>query len=102
MIELFGYLGKATNNVAEYTALIKALETARTKGADEVEIVSDSELVVRQMLGEYRVKNPDLIRLHLQAQQLRRSFRQFSIRHVMRAENKIADRLANLAVDSHG
>lgn len=72
---------------------------AEQEGATEVEIVSDSELLVRQMLGEYKVKHPNLIPLHGKAKSLSRQFRRFSIRHTLRAGNKAADRLANLAVD---
>lgn len=99
-IESWGYLGITTNNVAEYAGLLAALEVAQQQGSTELEVVSDSQLLVRQMLGEYRVKHPNLIPLFAKAQQLRRQFRAFRIRHVLRAENKDADRLANRAVDS--
>lgn len=96
----WGFLGATTNNVAEYAGLLEALRIAKLRGATGVEIVSDSQLLVRQMLGEYRVKHPNLVPLFLEAQQLRRHFRRFEIRHVLRAENKEADRLANRAVDA--
>jgi ribonuclease HI len=99
IIEICGYLGVTTNNVAEYTGLIEALSAAREEGATEVEIVSDSLLLVNQMLGKFRVKHANLIPLHQQARKLAGEFRRFSIRHTMRAGNKEADRLANLAVD---
>lgn len=99
VIEISGYLGKATNNVAEYAGLLDALETAAADGADEVEIVSDSELLVKQMLGVYRVKHPNLVPMFAKAKGLTRRFRRFSIRHTLRAGNKDADRLANRAVD---
>ncbi len=99
VIEISGYLGRATNNVAEYAGLIEALETAVSEGALEVEIVSDSELLVKQMLGVYRVKHPNLVPMYQQAKALVRRFRSFSIRHTLRAGNKDADRLANRAVD---
>jgi ribonuclease HI len=99
IIEICGYLGTTTNNVAEYAGLLEALATAQSEGATEVEIVSDSLLLVQQMLGKYRVKHPNLVPLHQKARQLTRSFRRFSIRHTLRAGNKDADRLANLAVD---
>jgi ribonuclease HI len=99
IIEIAGYLGKATNNVAEYAGLLEALETAQAEGATEVEIVSDSELLVKQMLGVYRVKHPNLIPMFEKAKSMTRTFRRFSIRHTLRAGNKDADRLANLAVD---
>lgn len=99
IIEICGYLGRATNNVAEYAGLVEALAVAKDEGADEVEIVSDSELLVKQMLGVYRVKHPNLVPMHAKAKTLTRGFRRFSIRHTLRAGNKDADRLANLAVD---
>lgn len=98
-IEISGYLGTTTNNVAEYEGLLEALRAAADEGATELEIVSDSELLVKQILGVYRVKHPNLIPLHDAAKQLARRFRRFSIRHTLRAGNKDADRLANLAVD---
>lgn len=100
IIEAFGYLGETTNNVAEYSGLISALEIALQENVTQIEIVSDSQLLVRQMLGEYRVKHPNLTPLFLKAIQLARRFRKFEIRHTPRAGNKDADRLANLAIDS--
>jgi ribonuclease HI len=99
IIELCGFLGTTTNNVAEYTGLIEALLTAKQEGATELEVISDSLLLVNQMLGKYRVKHPNLIPLYNKAVRLTREFRRFSIRHTLRAGNKEADRLANLAVD---
>lgn len=99
IIEIAGYLGTTTNNVAEYSGLLEALETAKAEGASEVEIVSDSELMVKQMLGQYRVKHPNLIPLFVRARTMARQFGRFSIRHTLRAGNKDADRLANEAVD---
>ena len=99
VIEIAGYLGRTTNNVAEYAGLLEALETAQLIGAREVEIVSDSELLVKQMLGVYRVRHPNLVPMHQKAKTLVRAFSRFSIRHTLRAGNKDADRLANLAVD---
>ena len=99
IIEISGFLGTTTNNVAEYSGLLEALATAEAEGADEVEIVSDSELLVKQMLGAYRVKHPNLIPMHQQAKAMTRKFARFSIRHTLRAGNKEADRLANAAVD---
>ena len=93
------FLGRATNNVAEYHGLLKALDAARRLGADEVSIRSDSELMVRQMNGEYRVKNAGLKPLFEQASGAARSFRKFDIRHVRRQQNVDADRLANQAMD---
>ena len=99
IIEICGYLGKTTNNVAEYSGLLEALTVAHAEGASEVEIVSDSELLVKQMLGVYRVKHPYLSPMHAQAKAMVRRFKRFSIRHTLRAGNKDADRLANRAVD---
>ena len=99
VIEVSGYLGHTTNNVAEYAGLIDALTVAVAEGAKEVEIISDSELLVKQMLGQYRVKHPNLVPMHAEAKALVRRFARFSIRHTLRAGNKDADRLANRAVD---
>jgi probable phosphoglycerate mutase len=98
--ELYGYLGKATNNVAEYQALIHALKYALDRGAERVKLFSDSELVVRQMAGRYRVKHPDMVPLHRQAAALRSRFREATLEHVRRENNRDADRLANLALDT--
>ena len=92
-------LGTATNNIAEYTALIRALEEAKALGADEVEAMSDSLLLVKQMAGEYRVKHPNLKPLHAKARALARGFARFAFTHVPREENREADRLANQALD---
>jgi ribonuclease HI len=99
IIEIGGYLGKTTNNVAEYAGLLEALTVAEAEGANEVEIVSDSELLVKQMLGVYKVRHPNLVPLHAKAKEMARRFSRFSIRHTLRAGNKDADRLANIAVD---
>ena len=99
IIEVAGFLGHTTNNVAEYSGLLEALSVAHEEGATEVEIVSDSELLVKQMLGVYKVRHPNLIPLHQKAKEMARRFGRFSIRHTLRAGNKDADRLANLAVD---
>ena len=93
------FIGKATNNVAEYTGLVEALQAARKLNADDVEIISDSELLVRQMNGQYRVKNSGLKPLFDKACMLKRDFRTFSIRHVRREENTAADKLVNQAID---
>jgi ribonuclease HI len=99
ILSVSGFLGTATNNVAEYAGLIDALALAQEEGATEVEIVSDSLLLVNQMLGKFRVKHSNLIPLYEKAQRMVRRFRRFTIRHTLRAGNKEADRLANLAVD---
>ena len=92
-------IGVATNNVAEYSALLAGLEKVAEMGADEVEVVSDSELLVRQMLGQYRVKNAGLQPLFLQAKQRAAVFARFTIRHAGREHNAKADGLVNLALD---
>jgi len=99
IIEVCGFLGHATNNVAEYAGLVDALTVAHEEGATDVEIVSDSELLVKQMLGIYKVRHPNLIPMYQQAKGMARRFQRFAIRHTLRAGNKDADRLANRAVD---
>jgi ribonuclease HI len=99
IIEVCGFLGHQTNNVAEYSGLLEALAVAHEEGATEVEIVSDSELLVKQMLGVYKVRHPNLIPLYEKAKAMARRFGRFRIRHTLRAGNKDADRLANRAVD---
>lgn len=99
IIEACGFLGRTTNNVAEYAGLLEALSLAQQEGAREVEIISDSLLLVNQMLGLYRVKHENLRPLFLKAISMARTFDRFSIRHTLRAGNKDADRLANRAVD---
>ena len=93
------YLGEATNNVAEYNALLAALETAGKLGATEVTVISDSQLLVRQMSGEYRVKNQGLLPLFREAKRLTRKFSSCLITHVRREENKLADKMVNMALD---
>jgi ribonuclease HI len=97
--EIGEYLGQATNNVAEYRALIRGLERARAAGARRVLVYSDSELMVRQMNGQYRVRNEGLAPLHRQATLLARSFERVDIVHVARERNRRADALANRAID---
>jgi len=99
---LFGYLGKATNNVAEYQALLHGLRFALDRGARAVEVFSDSELLVRQLEGRYRVKNAGLVPLHREAQSLLARFDKRSVAHVRREQNREADALANRAVDEKG
>ena len=93
------YLGHATNNVAEYRGLLIGLETARSLGADEVEVVSDSQLLVRQMTGEYRVRNEGLKPLFEEAGTLAAGLSRFAIRHVRREENTDADGLVKQATN---
>jgi ribonuclease HI len=97
--ELYGYLGRASNNVAEYQALIHALKYALARGAARVNVFSDSELVVRQISGQYRVKHPDMLPLYREAKSLLLRLGQASLSHVRREQNKDADRLANQALD---
>lgn len=97
--EYGAYIGQATNNAAEYTALIKGLEIASDLGASEVGVMSDSELIVRQMTGVYQVKNTALRPLYQEARKRAQAFSRFSIRHVPRTENKNADRLANEGIE---
>ncbi len=97
--EMHKFLGIATNNVAEYTGLIIGLEKAVDLGFQHVEVRMDSELIVRQMMGQYRVKNPGLIPLFMKARKLADKFTEFRIVHVPRELNKHADRLANQAMD---
>jgi ribonuclease HI len=97
--ELFGYLGRASNNVAEYQALLHALRWARGQGARAVRVFSDSELVVKQINGQYRVKHPDMVPLHREAAALLRQFDSATVSHVRREHNRDADRLANQALD---
>jgi ribonuclease HI len=99
LVTLGRFIGRATNNVAEYRALICAMEQARSLGAKKVIIRGDSELIVRQMLGQYRVKNPDLKELYDEAQSLIHEFEDAKIEHNLRHKNELADKLANLAMD---
>jgi ribonuclease HI len=93
------YLGHQTNNVAEYQGLIGALEYAVEHGPKALKVISDSELLVKQIRGDYKVKNPTLQDLHGRARQLIRQLDWFSIQHVLRGKNAEADRLANEAMD---
>ena len=94
------FLGTTTNNVAEYEALVLGLEIARDRGISDLVVYSDSELLVRQMNGIYRVKHPNIKPLFERATALRASFSSLDVRHVPRAENAHADELANLAMDA--
>jgi ribonuclease HI len=94
------YIGVATNNVAEYRALLLGLERARSLGAREVALVNDSQLVARQLTGEYRVKKPDLRPLHELALAALSEFDRWTVRSVPREQNEIADELVNEAIDA--
>ncbi len=98
--EIGEFLGRATNNVAEYRALIRALQEARARGADEIEVRSDSDLLVRQINGSYRVRSPHLAPLHHEAQELLNAFRRWRVVFVPRSANATADALANQAIDA--
>jgi len=93
-------IGHATNNVAEYRALLLGLDRAQARGARDVELVCDSELVVRQVSGEYKVKDEVLHRLHKQVIRALAELDSWSIRHVRREENVAADDLVNAALDA--
>ena len=95
----FRYLGTATNNKAEYLALIDGLQKVSEWSPDKLEVCMDSELVVKQLLGQYKVRDSELLRLHRQADKLLRGFPKFSVRHVPREKNRGADALANRAID---
>ena len=97
--ELAEPIGVATNNVAEYRAVLRALERARELRASEVEIIGDSELVARQLTGVYKVKHPALKPLYEQALAALRGFDAWSVRTVPRAQNARADELVNAALD---
>ena len=93
-------IGTATNNVAEYRALVAGLARAVEAGVDELEVVSDSELLVKQMRGEYRVKNAALRELSLEAARLARQLGKVTYTAVRREHNELADRLVNEALDA--
>ncbi len=97
--ELSRYLGRQTNNYAEYSGLIAALEYALEHGYDSLRVISDSELMVRQMKGIYKVRNANLLSLYEKARALSRKLKSFEIGHVLRGKNRDADRLANEAMD---
>jgi len=94
-------IGSATNNVAEYRALIRGIELAAQHGATELELRGDSELVVKQIRGEYKVKDPGLKPLHAEARQALSAFSEWSFDHVRREQNAEADALVNQALDAH-
>ena len=94
------WIGTTTNNVAEYRALLLGLERARARGAKRVEVIGDSELIARQVRGEYKVKDQGLRPLHAEVLAALGGFERWSIRNVPREENAEADRLVNVALDS--
>ena len=97
--EIAHYLGHSTNNVAEYSALLAALEYALSHRYRAVKILSDSELLVRQMRGEYKVRNAALMELYQKAKAMIRELDWFQVQHIPREQNREADRLANIAMD---
>lgn len=97
--ELYKFIGETTNNIAEYNALLYGLEEALIMKADRVNVHLDSELVVRQLNGEYRVKDPEIKILFDRAFHILKSFKGFEVKHVDRSENKEADKLANKAIN---
>ena len=102
LAELGEYLGIQTNNVAEYSGLVAALDWAAQQGLTSLKVLSDSELLVRQMRGQYKVKHPALRELFDRAQAKTRKLQQFAIEHVRREANRDADRMVNQVLDSHG
>jgi ribonuclease HI len=95
-------IGRATNNVAEYRAMLLGIELAAEHGASALELVGDSELVVRQLEGRYKVKDPTMRRLHGEVTEALERFDSWTIRHVRRESNADADRLVNEALDGEG
>ncbi len=95
------YLGELTNNQAEYRALLLGLQAAIDNGVHELDVRMDSELIVKQMKGEYKVKHPDMKALHAQARQLVAKFGTISFHHIRREMNSDADALVNQAIDAH-
>ena len=99
--EVGTYLGVTTNNVAEWTGLLTGLEAALELGVDDLTVRLDSELVVKQISGAYRVKHAGLIPLHAKAKSLLRKFAHVDVQHVRRKENAAADALVNQVLDAH-
>lgn len=99
--EISDYIGETTNNQAEYMALIRGLEEALDMGQKNAEVFSDSELLVKQINGEYKIKNKSLVPLFNEARSLISRFNQFKIYHTPREENELADKLANQGIDEH-
>lgn len=97
-IEIAEHIGTATNNIAEYSALMRALREARSLGADEVEVYMDSELAVKQVKGQYKVKNEGLKPIYTEVIKLLKSFKKHKIRHVPREKNTLADKLSKRGV----
>jgi ribonuclease HI len=100
--EIGVFLGVATNNVAEWTALLAGLKAAVARGVDDITVRMDSELVVKQLSGAYRVKHPGLIPLHAEAKALLRRFAHVDVAHVRRKDNAAADAVVNQVLDAQG
>lgn len=100
--EIAQFLGHATNNVAEWTAVELALERALAEGASHVDLRMDSQLVARQIIGMYRVKHPDLQPIHRRVMVMLEKLAGYTVGHVPRERNKEADRLSNVAIDGPG
>ena len=99
--EISEYIGETTNNQAEYKAMLAGMEKAKALDAEELICYLDSELVVKQMKREYKVKNKDLALLFIRAYNLSQGFKSIEFVHVRREKNKVADGLANMAMDTH-
>jgi len=98
---LHKFLGHATNNIAEYEAVILGLTKAKELAVEKVELYMDSELIVKQIKGEYRVKNPELAKKFLEVYNLIHFFKDFKVRHIPREKNSEADALVNAVIDEH-
>lgn len=101
LAEISDYIGRTTNNIAEYLAFIRGLEEALVLRATKINCLSDSELLVKQIKGEYKVKNEGLLPLYHHVKSLIKKFKTFTIEHTLREENKHADQLANKGIDEH-
>ena len=101
LVEVSDYIGETTNNQAEYMAFIRGLEETIDLGQKNAEAFSDSELIVKQINGEYRVKNHGLLPLYNEVKSLLKKFEKIMIYHTPREENKLADKLANRGIDEH-
>lgn len=99
--EVYEYLGETTNNQAEYQALIAALKRAEKLGGEELQVFADSELMVKQIAGIYKVKNEGIKPLFEEVKQMIKMFKSVSVKHVPREKNREADALANKAIDEH-
>lgn len=99
VLEISECIGKTTNNQAEYKALLRGLEEAKKLGGTEVDIFMDSELIIKQLKQEYKVRDKDLGQLFIKAWNLLHGFKKYTLRHVLRHKNKRADELVNKALD---